>query len=135
MPLGVWTPIEQLALIEHELLLFAGAFFLVGLADELVMDLVWAWLRLRGRARTLRINRADHREGPLGGPAALFIPAWQEDQVLAKTIAHALSVWPQRELRVYAGCYRNDRATAEAIAAGADGDPRVRLVVVDRGIM
>lgn len=127
-----WATLEGLALAEHELLLFAGAFFLVGLADELVMDLVWAWLRLRGRARTLRINRADHREGPLGGPAALFIPAWQEDQVLAKTIAHALSVWPQRELRVYAGCYRNDEPTAEAIAAGAGGDPRVRLVVVDR---
>jgi adsorption protein B len=130
MTLGVWRPLEWLALAEHELLLFAGAFFLLGLADELVMDLVWAWLRLRGRARTLRVNRANHR-GPLGGPAALFIPAWQEDQVLASTIAHALTVWPQRELRLYVGCYPNDVGTAEAIMAGAGGDPRVRLVVLD----
>ncbi len=135
MRLGAWTPLEWLALVEHELLLFAGVFFLIGLADELLMDLTWAVLRLIGRARTLRIHRANHRDAALGGPAALLIPAWQEDGVLAATIAHALAVWPQRELRLYAGCYRNDVATAEAIVAGARGDPRVRLVVHECGIM
>jgi adsorption protein B len=132
MTLGAWTPLEWLALVEHELLLFAGVFFLIGLADELIMDLAYASLRLSGRARTLRIHRANHRDTELGGPAALFIPAWQEDGVLAITIAHALAVWPQRDLRLYAGCYRNDIATADAILAGARGDPRVRLVVHDR---
>jgi adsorption protein B len=129
MTLGAWTPLEWLALVEHELLLFAGVFFLIGLADELLVDLIWAALRLTGRARTLRVHRANHRDAALGGPAALLIPAWQEDAVLATTIAHALAVWPQRELRLYAGCYRNDIATAEAILAGAGADPRVRLVV------
>nr|WP_166181115.1 glycosyltransferase [Altererythrobacter segetis] len=132
MMLGAWTPLEWLALAEHELLLFAGVFFLIGLADELVMDITWAWLRLTGRARTLRINRANHRTETLGGPAALLIPAWQEERVLAITIAHALSVWPQRELRIYVGCYRNDDPTAESVLAGARNDPRVRLVVHDR---
>lgn len=132
MTLGAWTPLEWLALAEHELLLFAGVFFLIGLADELVMDLAWVWLRLTGRGRTLRINRANHRSDTLEGPAALLIPAWQEERVLATTIAHALAVWPQRELRLYAGCYRNDVATAESILAGARNDPRVRLVVHDR---
>lgn len=132
MTWGAWTPLEWLALAEHELLLFAGVFFLIGLADELAIDLTWLWLRLTGRARTLRIHRDNHRGATLGGPAALLIPAWQEEGVLAKTIAHALAVWPQRELRVYVGCYRNDGATAEAIIAGAGGDPRVRLVVHDR---
>jgi adsorption protein B len=132
MTLGAWTPLEWLALAEHELLLFAGVFFLIGLADELAMDLAWAWLRLTGRARTLRIRRNDHRHATLAGPAALLIPAWLEDRVLATTIAHALRAWPQRELRLYVGCYRNDVATAEAIVRGAGGDPRVRLVVHDR---
>ena len=135
MTLGAWTPLEWLALAEHELLLFAGVFFLIGLADELVMDLAWAWLRLTGRGRTLRINRANHCADTLEGPAALLIPAWQEQEVLATTIAHALAVWPQRELRLYVGCYRNDVATAESILAGTRGDSRVRLVVHDRGIM
>ena len=132
MTLGAWTPLEWLALVEHELLLFAGVFFLIGLADELVMDAIWAWLRLTGRARTLRINRENHRNETLAGPAALLIPAWQEERVLATTITHALSVWPQHALRIYVGCYRNDLATAESILAGSRGDPRVRLVVHDR---
>lgn len=132
MTLGALSPLEWVALVEHELLLFAGVFFLVGLADELVMDFAWAWLRLTGRGRTLRIDRAEHRAAVLRGPAALLIPAWQEERVLATTIAHALSVWPQRELRLYVGCYRNDFATAEAIIAGTGADPRVRLVVLGR---
>ena len=135
MILGAWTPLEWLALAEHELLLFAGVFFLIGLADELAIDLAWGWLWLVGRARTLQIHRENHRTAPLAGPAALLIPAWQEENVLATTIAHALAMWPHPELRLYAGCYRNDRATAEAILSGAGGDGRVRLVVHDRGIM
>jgi adsorption protein B len=132
MTVGAWTPLEWLALAEHELLLFAGVFFLVGLADELAMDCTWAWLWLTGRARTLRIRRADHRHATLAGPAALLIPAWQEEGVLATTIAHALGAWPQQLLRIYAGCYCNDVATAEAILRGSGGDPRVRLVVHGR---
>jgi adsorption protein B len=132
MILGAWSPLQWLALAEHELLLFAGVFFLIGLADELVVDCTWAWLRLTGRARTLRIQRDNYRRAPLAGPAALHIPAWQEDRVLATTIAHALRAWPQRELRIYVGCYRNDLATAEAILRGTGGDSRVRLVVHDR---
>lgn len=132
MTLGAWTPLEWLALAERELLFFAAAFFLVGLVDELVMDLAWMWLRLTGRARTLRIRRENHRHAALTGPAALLIPAWQEEGVLATTITHALNAWPQQQLRVYVGCYRNDVATAEAIVRGTGGDPRVRLVVHDR---
>ena len=132
MILGAWSPLQWLALAEHELLLFAGVFFLIGFADELVVDCAWAWLRLTGRARTLRIRRDNHRHAPLAGPAALLIPAWQEERVLATTIAHALRAWPQRLLRIYVGCYRNDAATAEAIVCGTGADSRVRLVVHDR---
>jgi len=135
MTFGAWTPLQWLALIEHELLLFAGVFFLIGSVDELAMDFAWIWMKLTGRAHTLQIRRENHCSGSLAGPAALFIPAWHEEQILATTIAHALAAWPQRELRLYAGCYRNDAATAEAIVSGAAGDPRVRLVVHDRGIM
>ena len=132
MTLGAWKPLEWLALVEHELLLFAGVFFLIGLADELLVDFAWAWLRVTGRARTLRIHRDNHRRATLAGPAALLIPAWQEERVLATTIAHALAAWPQDTLRLYVGCYRNDVATAEAILAGTRADARVRLVVHDR---
>lgn len=125
-------PLEWLALVEHELLLFSAVFFLVGAIDEFAVDLVWIWLRLTGRARCGRIDRREARERPLAGPAAVLIPAWHEDQVIGFTVAHALSAWPQAGLRLYVGCYRNDPATAEAVERGGAGDPRVRLVVVER---
>jgi adsorption protein B len=125
-------PLEWLALVEHELLLFSAVFFLIGALDEFAVDLVWIWLRLTGRARCEQIDRHDARERPLAGPAAVLIPAWHEEQVIGFTVAHALSAWPQAELRLYVGCYRNDPATAEAVMRGAGGDPRVRLVIVER---
>jgi len=130
LPIGGFTLAEWLVLVEHELLLFAGIFFLLGALDELAVDMAWLWLRLTGRARTPPAEVAE--DSPLHGPAAIFIPAWREAEVIGATIVHALAVWPQAELRLYAGCYRNDGATAEAIRAAARGDRRLRLVIHDR---
>lgn len=129
MILGQWTPLEWLALVEHELLLFAAVFFLIGALDELVMDGAWAWLKLTGRARTGRIDRREVRERPLSGPAAVFIPAWHEASIIEFTIAHTLAAWPQAELRLYVGCYLNDPDTLEAVMRGSGGDPRIRVVL------
>src|SRR5688572_23991493 len=99
-----WTPLEWLALVERELLLFAAVFFLIGALDELAIDCAWLWLRLTGRARTARIERSEHVGRQLAGRAALLIPAWREEEVIGDTIAHALAAWPQEALRVYVGC-------------------------------
>ncbi len=129
---GQSTPLAWLALVEHELLLFSAVFFLIGALDEFAVDLMWVWLRLTGGASSRRIDRRELGLRPLAGPAAVMIPAWREERVIGFTVAHALAAWPQRELRLYVGCYRNDRATMEAVVRGADGDARVRLVVVPR---
>ena len=127
-----WSPLEWLALAEHELLLFAGVFFLIGALDELAVDFAWAWLKLTGRARTWRIRRAEARQRPLAGRAALLIPAWHEAPIIELTIAHALAAWPQADLTVYVGCYLNDPVTLEAAMRGSGGDRRVRLVIHGR---
>src|SRR5690606_14665067 len=88
--------------------------------------------RLTGRAGSRRIDRRELRDRPLAGPAALLIPAWHEDRVIEFTVAHAIAAWPQAELRLYVGCYRNDPATLEAVMRGSGGDPRVRAVVLQR---
>ena len=129
MIVAQWTPLAWLALVEHELLLFAAVFFLVGALDELAMDAAWVWLKLTGRAKSWRIARGEARERVLGGPAAVLIPAWHEASIIEFTIAHALAAWPQAELRIYVGCYLNDPATIEAVMRGSGGDPRVRVVV------
>lgn len=74
MTVGGFTALEWLALVERELLLFAGSFFLLGALDELGIDIVWVWLKLTGRARTGRIDRAQARGHILAGKAALLIP-------------------------------------------------------------
>lgn len=113
-------------------MLFAGCFFLLGAIDELGIDIVWLWLRLTRRARTRRIDRAAYEGRALTGAAAVFIPAWREAQVIGATVRHALQVWPQPELALYVGCYRNDPATEAAARMAGAGDTRLHVVVLDR---
>ncbi|MFM5916234.1 MAG: glycosyl transferase family protein [Novosphingobium sp.] len=121
--------LDWLLLVERELLAFAAFWFCVGLLDELAIDCAWIGLKLTGRARTPRLP-VGYGADPLSGAAAVLIPAFHESQVIGATIAHMLSSWPQRDVTVYVGCYRNDPATLTAAMAAARGDSRVRLVTL-----
>lgn len=127
-----FSAFEWLVLVQHELLLFAAIFFLVGAFDELVVDLVWLWLRLTGRARDRTVPDDLANAATLEGQAAVFIPAWGEAAVVGTTVRYLLSVWRQESLRLYVGCYPNDLATRAAVSAAAGGDRRLRIVVHDR---
>lgn len=132
------TPIDPwhwLALCQHELLLFAGVFFLIGALDDLCVDAIYLWLKARGRSKTARRDRAALTQRALAGPAAVFIPAWSEAEVIGDTLTRLTAAWPQRDLRVFVGCYRNDPATIAAVMGAASADARVRLVIHGRGIM
>ncbi len=126
---GLW---QWMALLQRELLLFAGVFFLIGALDDLAVDGVWLWLRLTGRGVTQKRSRLALQHRSLAGPVAVLIPAWQEAAVIGQTVRHLLDTWPQPRLRLYVGCYRNDPATLAAAMATAHGDPRLRLVIVER---
>ena len=132
MTVAGWELWQWLAVFQHELLLFAGVFFLIGAIDDFAVDLAYFWHRLTGRARTLRVNGEELADEALSGPAAIFIPAWHEDAVIGDTISHALKVWRQRNITLYVGCYPNDSATMAAVMSAAPGDPRLRLVIHDR---
>ena len=119
-------------LVQHELLLFAAFFFLLGAVDEMAVDLSWLGLRLTGRADDEQVDSTRLSERQLSGDAAVLIPAWQEHQVIGETIRHMFTVWPQRALRLYVGCYANDPKTIEAAMKAAAGDPRLRIVINDR---
>jgi adsorption protein B len=123
---------QWLALLQHELLLFAGVFFLIGALDDLAVDAVWLWLKATGRAATPQRSRPALQHRSLSGPIAVLIPAWQESAVIGQTIRHLLDTWPQPEVRLYIGCYRNDPATLAASIAAAGGDPRLRVVIHGR---
>lgn len=120
--------IELLVLLKHELLAFAAFWFCVGLADEFALDIVWLWLRLTGRTGTARLP-VGYGDAPLSGRTAVFIPAFREAPVIGATISHMLAAWPQRDLTIYVGCYRNDPATIAAASAASAIDRRVRIVI------
>lgn len=127
---GGWVEsmLQGLALVERELLIFAAFWLAVGLIDEFAIDITWLWHRLTGRAATGRLP-AGYGASELAGPTAVLIPAFDEAGVIGTTIAHMLHVWPQRELRIYVGCYADDAATLAAATRGGGGDPRLRTVV------
>ncbi|MEL6708200.1 MAG: glycosyl transferase family protein [Pseudomonadota bacterium] len=135
--LGHFDIWQWLVLFQHELLLFAGAFFLIGALDDVLVDAVWLWLKARGKAKTPMIDRAALRDQELNGPVAVFVPAWNEADVIGDTIRHALLVWSQSDLRLYVGCYANDPNTIMAAMSAASelaklGDDRLRIVIHDR---
>ena len=130
--MAVFEPVLALLLgAEHELLLFAAFWFLVGTIDDVGVDLVWIWLKLTGKAAVARI--CDQRAAaPLTAHAAVLIAAWQEAEVIGHTVRHALSAWRQREFTLYVGCYCNDAGTIASVMAAARGDARVKLVIHDK---
>ena len=130
-----YSAFQWLAILEHELLLFAAIWFAIGAVDELAVDATWVWLRLTGRARTLRLSHhaggAHDPSAELQGISAVLVPAWRESAVIGAMVSHCLRVWPQQALRIYVGCYRNDHETLTVLTA-LGSDPRLRVVVHDR---
>lgn len=128
---SLWALVGWLQLVERELLLFVLFWFLVGLVDEFAIDLIWIGLRLAGRSYSARLPE-EFGSQQLSGPMAVIIAAWHEHEVIGATLSHMLASWPQRDWRVYVGCYRNDPLTMAAAMQPAGADPRVRLVVNPR---
>ena len=122
--------LRALSTFEHELLLFAAFWFALGAIDELAVDGLWLRLVLTGRGRARWLATAPQNNAParLRGIAAVLVPAWHEAEVVGTMLTHTLKAWPQQDLRIYAGCYRNDTATLAAMIAVAR-DPRLRIVV------
>jgi adsorption protein B len=123
---------QWLVLFQHELLLFAGIFFLIGALDDLAVDFTWIWLRLTGRIDDRKIDREETSAAKLSGDVAVFIPAWSEANVIGDTIRHMLKSWQQANVHLYVGCYCNDPATIAAVTNALPDDPRLRLVINER---
>ena len=109
--------------------MFAAVWFAIGAIDEFLVDGVWLWMCAKGDAKTARL--ADDALQELQGIAAVIVPAWHEAAVIGAMVSHCLESWPQRDLRLYVGVYRNDPATLAALTA-LSNDPRLRVVLHDR---
>jgi glycosyl transferase family 2 len=128
------TAADLLGRIAAELALFAGAGFFVFGINDLVVDVIY-FARLLWRSLTVysRFPRAFASELPTStapGFIAIFVPAWDESAVIASMLRATLERIDYPHYAIFVGCYRNDPATAAAIASVADH--RVVAVEVNR---
>lgn len=107
-------------------MLFAGIWFLIGALDDLALDAVWFWHRCTGTS-----DRACLQDNCGDAPAlsfAVFVPAWDEADVIGDMVAHCLTRWPGQDYRIYVGVYANDSGTAAAARAKIGDDARLCVV-------
>ena len=121
--------------IAGELALFAAVGFFLFSLDDLLVDIVFftrrAWRRVtvyRRHARNDAALFAFEDIARKGGWMVVMIPAWDEANVIAHMLRSTLDRFEYDHFTLLAGYYRNDPATAAAIAEVRD--PRVVAVCV-----
>ncbi|BBD98146.1 hypothetical protein SAMIE_1016470 [Sphingobium amiense] len=120
----------------HELLLFAAIGFAIGGIDDLLVDGLFI-VRKLWRDSTVYVRHprmTSDRLPPSAAPGriAVFIPAWQESEVIGAMLAHALHQWRDADCTLFVGVYPNDPATAAAVEGAAAGSDKVVLCITPR---
>jgi len=116
-----------------ELALFAGVGFLLFGLNDLLVDFIYFARRMWRASTVYRRHRrafACHyvfNRDP--GFMAILVPAWDEAAVIAAMLKATVGRLDYDDFRIFVGHYRNDPATAAAIASVAD--VRVQAVQVE----
>lgn len=128
------TALDKLVWIAgQEFLLFAAiGILLIGL-DDFLFDLLWLITRRKHKKLVIPLRpQGGASDGGVDGPLAIFLPAWDEQDVLADTLLHMLGAWDGEDFCIYLGCYPNDQRTILSVSHLLSKDSRLRLVVADR---
>ena len=124
---------EILARIAAELALFAGVGFLLFGLNDLAVDIIYFtrrfWRRHTVYKRYRRAFASYYVFNKNPGFIAIFVPAWDESAVIAQMLRSMLKRLDYPDYRIFVGHYRNDPATAAAIAGVPDD--RVEVVQVE----
>src|SRR3954462_6749232 len=123
---------EILSRIAAELALFAGVGFLLFAVNDLAVDLIYfgrsIWRSLTVYTRFPRAFASYFVFNKDPGFIAILVPAWDESSVIASMLKATLKRLDYDDYRIFVGHYRNDPATAAAIASISD--PRLEAVEV-----
>lgn len=121
-------------LFTRELLMLSAAGIIISSLDDLFVDLayvvrrVWRSATVYRRYPRARANMLENAE-QWPGRMAVFVPAWQESEVIGPMLRNFLKCSLYGNYRIFVGVYPNDLATNAAVAALYD--PRLDIVVVD----
>jgi adsorption protein B len=115
---------DLVAHVAAELALFAGVGFLLFGLNDLAVDLIyftrrfWRSLTIYRRHRRAYASYFVFNKNP--GFIAILVPAWDESAVIASMLRATLKRLDYDDYRIFVGYYRNDPATAAAIASVVD---------------
>ncbi|WP_267388508.1 glycosyl transferase family protein [Sphingomonas sp. GC_Shp_3] len=118
--------------VARESMLFAAIGFLIGGLDDFAIDGVFLAVWARRRLRRVDIGDGFVADYPVKATPrcfAVFVPAWDEAPVIGAMLRTTLARYESIDYRLYVGTYPNDRPTIDAVAAVAETDGRVRLVI------
>jgi adsorption protein B len=119
--------------IAAELALFAAIGFVIFAANDLLVDVIYfarrLWRALAVYSRYPRAFASELAPPEQPGFIAVLVPAWDEAAVISSMLRATLRRVEHNNYRIFAGHYRNDPATAAAIASVVD--ERVEMVAVD----
>jgi adsorption protein B len=123
---------EILSRFAAELALFAGVGFLLFAVNDLLVDLIYFarrfWRSATIYSRHARAYASFYVFNKDPGFIAVLVPAWDEASVIAAMLKATLKRLDYDNYRIFVGYYRNDPATAAAIASVTD--PRIEPVEV-----
>ena len=124
---------EILSRVAAELALFAGVGFLLVAVNDLLVDFIyfgrrfWRSVTVYSRYPRSFASYFAFKKDPRF--MAIFVPAWDESAVISAMLKATLDRLDYDDYRIFVGHYRNDPATAVAIASV--DDHRVERVEID----
>ncbi|MFL6765938.1 MAG: glycosyltransferase, partial [Sphingomicrobium sp.] len=115
---------ESISRVAAELALFAGVGFLLFAVNDLAVDIIYFGRRLWRSAtiysRYPRAFASYYLFNKDPGFIAILVPAWDESSVIASMLKATLGRLDYEHYRIFIGFYRNDPATAAALASISD---------------
>lgn len=79
--------------------------------DDLILILIWLWLRCTASSAPRRVTPSRDTESRI----AIFTPLWQEEEVVREMVTHNVTAIQYRNYHFFIGAYPNDEGTVEAI--------------------
>lgn len=102
---------------------FLAVYILVSGLDDAALDLAWLWRKRRGRAAGTDEPAPEKR-------IVIFLPLWQEAEVIETMLGHNLASIRYSNYEILAGVYANDDETRAAVERVAARNAKVRVAVV-----
>ena len=144
------TILPYMEIIQQELLLFSIVWFIICGIDDILIDLIWLlrssyqriipYIRqqsLNGQQLTLALEK-DNKPQIISSIHqqyhAIFIPAWQEANVIGEMLNGCRDAWHDSNINhhIYVGCYPNDNDTIKKVIIAAQSNPNVSLILCNK---